>query len=247
MLAQRYLDTLRAVLQRIEETQLEAVDRAAELIAASVLEGGAWHLHDTGHMVSQELVHRAGGLLMITPLTYSFGVNDPVRASARRRQKAPTRGDRLTGVGERILDASNVQPGDVLMIGSVSGRNASSIDLALAARERGVKVIAVTSIGYSREVTSTHPSGQRLFEAADIALDNCGVKGDAALEVEGLDTQFGPTSGIGAAMVCWCVCAQVVERLLAKGHKPHVFMSANLDGGAEFNQRAEEEYRESGV
>jgi len=247
MLAQSYLDTIRAVLQRIEETQLEAVDRAAELIVESVLAGGAWHLHDTGHMVSQELVHRAGGLLMITPLTYSFGVNDPVRASARRRQDAAPRTDRLAGIGERVLDASNVVPGDVLMIGSVSGRNAASIDLALAARERRVKVIAVSSIGYSREVTSTHPSGKRLFEAADIALDNCGVKGDAALEVEGLDARFGPTSGIGAATVCWCVCAQVVERLLAKGDKPHVFMSVNLDGGAEFNRGAEEEYRETGV
>jgi len=247
MLAVGYLDVVRGVLDRIQQTQLDRIDQAAELIAESAIQGGAWHLHDTGHMVSQELVHRAGGLLMIVPLTYSFGVNNPVRASEKRKAKETVRGDRIAGVGKRIVESSNMAPGDVLTIGSVSGRNASSIDLALAAREAGIKVVAVTSIAYSSSVTSTHPSGKRLFEAADIALDNCGVPGDAALEVEGLDTPFGPTSGIGAACVCWCVCAQVVERLLARGHKPHVFRSANLDGGPEFNRAAEDGFRKTGL
>ena len=103
------------------------------------------------------------------------------------------------------------------------------------------------SLAYSSSVTSTHPSGKRLFEAADLAIDNRGVVGDAALTVEGLDAPFGPTSGIGAATVCWCICAQVVERLLALGHKPHVFKSVNLDGGAEFNRKAEEEFRTTGI
>jgi uncharacterized phosphosugar-binding protein len=247
MLAVDYLNVVRDVLDRIQQTQLDAIDAAAELIAASAVEGGAWHLHDTGHMVSQELIHRAGGLLLITPLTYSFGVNNPVRASEKRKGKETVRGDRIVGVGQRIVESSNMLPGDVLTIGSVSGRNASSIDLALAAREAGIKVVAVTSVAYSSSVSSTHPSGLRLFEAADLALDNCGVPGDAALTVEGLDTPFGPTSGIGAACVCWCVCAQVVERLLARGHKPSVFKSANLDGGPEFNRAAEEGFRQRGL
>ncbi|MBM3477390.1 MAG: sugar isomerase domain-containing protein [Armatimonadetes bacterium] len=247
MLAIDYLNVVRHVLDRIQHTQLEQIDRAAEMIVESALVGGAWHLHDTGHMVSQELVHRAGGLLMITPLTYSFGVNNPVRTSEKRKAKESVRGDRITDIGRRIVESSNMLPGDVLTIGSVSGRNASSIDLALAAREAGIKVIAITSLAYSSSVTSTHPSGKRLFEAADVPLDNCGVSGDAALEVEGLDTPFGPTSGIGAACVCWCVCAQVVERLLALGHRPHVFRSANLDGGPEFNRQAEEGFRATGI
>ncbi|MBM3497285.1 MAG: sugar isomerase domain-containing protein [Armatimonadetes bacterium] len=247
MLAVDYLNVVREVLDRIQQTQLEGIDEAAALIAASAVDGGAWHLHDTGHMVSQELIHRAGGLLLITPLTYSFGVNNPVRASEKRQAKETVRSDRIVGVGQRIIESSNMAPGDVLMIGSVSGRNASSIDLALAAREAGIKVVAVTSLAYSSSVASTHPSGLRLFEAADVALDNCGVPGDAALGVAGLDTPFGPTSGIGAACVCWCVCAQVVQRLLAMGHKPHVFKSANLDGGPEFNRAAEEAFRKSGL
>jgi uncharacterized phosphosugar-binding protein len=247
MLAVEYLNVVRDVLGRIEQTQLDKIDQAAEMIVRSAMDGGAWHLHDTGHMVSQELVHRAGGLLLITPLTYSFGVNDPVRAGEKRKAKEHPRGDRVAELGRRIVEGSNLLPGDVLTIGSVSGRNAASIDLALAAREAGVRVIAVTSIAYSSSVTSTHPSGLRLFEAADLALDNCGVPGDAALEVPGLDTRFGPTSGIGAACVCWCVCAQVVQRLLAAGHKPHVFRSANLDGGMEFNRLAEEEFRKTGL
>jgi uncharacterized phosphosugar-binding protein len=247
MLAVDYLDVVRGVLDRIQHTQLESIDQAAQLVVDSVTDGGAWHLHDTGHMVSQELIHRAGGLMLIAPLTYSFGVNNPVRSSEKRKPKAAVRGDRIADIGRRIVESSNMVAGDVLTIGSVSGRNAASIDLALAAREAGIKVIAVTSVTYSSSVASTHPSGKRLFEAADLALDNCGVVGDAALEVAGLDAPFGPTSGIGAACVCWCLCAQVVERLLALGHKPHVFKSVNLDGGAEFNRAAEEGFRTTGI
>jgi len=247
MLAQDYLNVLRRVLDRIETAQLAKIDQAAEWVAESAAKGGAWHLHDTGHLVSQELVHRAGGLFLVNPLTYSFGVNNPVRPRDTRKPKESVRGDRVVGIGERIVESSNMIEGDVLTIGSVSGRNASSIDLALAAREHGIKVIAVTSLEYSSSVTSTHPSGKRLFEAADLAIDNCAVRGDAALEVEGLDAPFGPTSGIGAATACWCICAQVVEKLLAAGHKPTVYKSANLDGGMEFNRQAEEEFRKRGV
>ncbi len=247
MLANDYVDAIRGVLDRIEQTQMEKVLQAAEMIVQSAVAGGAWHLHDTGHLVSRELIHRAGGLFLIHALDFSFSVSDPVRPSEHRKQKAAVRGDRVAGLGEHIVRASNMIEGDVLTIGSVSGRNASSIDLAIAAREAGVKVIAVTSLAYSSSVTSTHPTGKRLFEIADLVIDNCGVPGDAALEVKGLDAPFGPTSGIGAAMVCWCICAQVVERLVALGHKPHVFKSVNLDGGAEFNQRAEEEFRQTGI
>jgi len=247
MLANDYLKVIRDVLDRIEKTQMESIVQAAEMVVESALAGGAWHLHDTGHLVSRELIHRAGGLLLINALDVSFSVSDPVRPSERRKQKAVARGDRIAGLAEHIVRASNLVEGDVLTIGSVSGRNASSIDLALAAREAGVKVIAVTSLAYSSSVTSTHPTGKRLFEVADLAIDNCGVPGDAAIEVKGLDTPFGPTSGIGAAMVCWCICAQVVERLLALGHKPHLFKSANLDGGMEFNEKAEEEFRQTGI
>ena len=247
MLAQDWLNAVRDVLKRIEETQMDKIDQAAQWIAESAADGGAWHLHDTGHMVSQELIHRAGGLLLINPLTYSFGVNNPVRPRDSREGKAQVRGDRISGIGERIVQSSNMLPGDVLTVGSVSGRNAASIDLALAAREAGIKVVAVTSLTYSSSVTSTHPSGKRLFEAAEIAIDNCATKGDAALDVEGLDVPFGPTSGMGAASVCWCICSQVVEKLLAMGRKPSVFVSANLDGGMEFNEKAAEQFKKTGV
>ncbi len=247
MLAQDWLNAVRDVLQRIEETQMDKINKVAQWIAESAVEGGAWHLHDTGHMVSQELIHRAGGLLLINPLTYSFGVNNPVRPRDNRKGKEHVRGDRISGIGKRIVESSNMVAGDVLTVGSVSGRNAASIDLALAAREAGIKVFAVTSLTYSSSVTSTHPSGKRLFEAAEIAIDNCAAKGDAALDVDGLEVPFGPTSGMGAASVCWCVCSQVVEKLVAMGRKPSVFMSANLDGGPEFNAKAGEQFKTTGV
>ncbi len=246
MLATRYLDTIRGVLDKIEKTQLAAIDAAGELIAESVANGGVLHLHDTGHLVQQEAVHRAGGLLLVTPLQYSFGVHNAGPAAGRRGKPAQ-RPDRVLGLAEHVLDASNVRGGDVLVFGSVSGRNARDIELALEAKRRGVKLIAVTSVAYSSAQESTHPSGKRLFECADVVIDNCGIVGDAALDVEGLDTRFGPTSGIAAAAIIWMLGAAVVEKLLARGLKPHVYKSVNLEGGAEFNAQAEAEFRETGV
>lgn len=245
-LAQAYLNAIRHVLEQIETTQMDAIQRAADTIVESLLNDGVVHLHDTGHLVQREAVHRAGGLLLMTPLEYGFSVHNAGPATARRKAEAK-RPDRVLGLAEVVLENSKVRSGDVLIFGSVSGRNARDVELALAAKARGVRVIAITSVAHSSAEESTHPSGKRLFEVADVVIDNCGIVGDAALEVEGLDARFGPTSGIAAATIVWMLSAAVIQGLLAAGKKPHVYKTVNLEGGAEFNRAAEEEFRDTGV
>jgi len=245
-LAQAYLGAVRQVLDRIEHTQMDAIAQAADMIVDSLLNDGVVHLHDTGHLVQREAVHRAGGLLLLTALEYGFSVHNAGPATTRRHSEA-VRPDRVLGLAELALDNSKVRPGDVLIFGSVSGRNARDVALALAAKARGVKLVAITSVAHSLAEESTHPSRKRLFEVADVTIDNCGIVGDAALEVESLDARFGPTSGIAAAAIVWMLSAAVIERLVAAGKKPHVYKTVNLADGAEFNRRAEEEFKETGV
>jgi uncharacterized phosphosugar-binding protein len=96
-------------------------------------------------------------------------------------------------------------------------------------------------------VESTHTSGKRLFEMAEVAIDNCGVVGDGALDMEGLDTGVAPTSGVAFCYIIWAVVSEAVAQMQARGLKPHVYRSVNLPDGEQFNARAEAEYRETGV
>lgn len=243
MLGLRYLDRLRTLLDH-HQGQLGPIGDAAEAIAERLANGGALHVYDTGHLLNQELVHRAGGLLAMTPLQFGMSVTNPVSAKHAARKSGGGAELRFTDVA---LDSSGLAAGDVLLVGSVSGRNPQVIDVAIKARERGAFVVALTAVAYSSQVESKHPSGLRLMDAADITLDNGSDLGDASLEVEGLPVKAVPTSGIGAAVLAWTLIAEVIERLVARGVIPQVYASANLDWGPEFNANAQRLFAEQGL
>ena len=239
MLAVRLLDSFRSQFDRLQNEQLDRIDQAAAAVADSVLHGGAWHVHDTGHIVDRELVHRGGGLMFIRPLSWSFAVHDPLPRCRQARPPEDPDFDVTLETVRLALKASSVRRGDVLTIGSVSGRSAPQIELALQARELGCTVIVISSYDYSSQVTSRHPSGQKLYECADIFLDNQAPLGDGHMQLPGYDVPVFPLSGIMAAMIMWLICAQVIEKMQAAGHPPQVWQSANIDGGSERNARVE--------
>lgn len=236
-----YFAAVDQLLQRIKTTQAGNIQKAADLMAESVAHGGAIHIHDTGHIINAELISRAGGLMLMKQLQYSFTINNPVRN--RDRKGIDTSQE---GLARYVLNASNVLPGDVLVIGSVSGKSQAVVDLALAAKDMGVKLVVVTSVTYSSQVKSDHSSGKRLFELGDVVLDNCAPTGDAMLEMEGLEVKACPASGIAATVIMWAVTSEVIERLIAQGITPSVYKSANYPGGPEYNLKLEERYKEKG-
>jgi uncharacterized phosphosugar-binding protein len=150
--------------------------------------------------------------------------------------------ERLPGLGKIIFDSNPIGEGDLLILHSVSGRNAVPVEMALCARERGVKTVCITNLRYSRAVAARHPSGKRLFEVCDIVIDNGGETGDAAVTIDGLPEKIGPTStAVGAALLN-AVVIDAVNRMIEDGVVPPVLMSANLDGGDEHNARIFQEY-----
>ena len=236
-LGKAYLDEVRTLVDNVEDTQAEKIREAAKAIADSVANNGAVHLMDTGHMLMNEMFGRVGGLMMLRPVTINIAVDNP---GPRRegKSKATVYLDEIPGLPEFVLERSDIHPGDVLIIGSVSGKNALPVGLALAARQQGVTVIALTSVAYSESLESAYPSGKRLFEAADIVLDNCGIIGDAVLDVEGMDVKVCPTSGIAAALLTWTLEAEIIQEMLARGLKPHAWLSNHLPGADSFNKTA---------
>ncbi|MGB9619299.1 MAG: sugar isomerase domain-containing protein [Armatimonadota bacterium] len=237
-----YFDAITSRIAEIRERESEKIAEVARMCAESIARGGVVHIHDTGHMLNSELVHRAGGLALITPFSFSLNVSNP---NAFREKDGP--GPNL--IAETIslaIKRGNMRPGDVLFIGSVSGKSESVVELAMQARAAGIKVVAVTSFEYSSKLESQHPSGKRLFEVADIALDNHAPYGDAMLEVAGLDVRACPASGIAAACIIWAVTARIIENLLQRGIVPTVFRSVNAPGGPEDVRARQERYAELG-
>lgn len=234
----RYTEILARLLDRIELTQGKGVDRAADLIFASLRQGGVLHIFGSGHSaaVAQEAFHRAGGLVPVN-LIQEASLTPPTPPAISGRM------ERLSGIAEILLDRHDLRPGEVLIVISNSGINAVPVEMALKARERGVTVVAITSLTHARQVPSRHESGKRLFEVADLVLDTCGEAGDAAVGYPGWGGMVGPTSTIAGTFLVNLLTCRVVERYLAEGLTPPIYLSANVPGGDEHNRRLEEQYR----
>jgi uncharacterized phosphosugar-binding protein len=245
MLAGDYAEAVRAITRRIEETQMANIGAAAEAITNALSSGGAFWVHRIGHGGELELHHRAGGLLATNIFSFNCAVSSPIAECLRGRPRP----EPVEPVIEQVRLAvrlSELRAGDALMVASVSGRTLQTVELALAARALGVTVIGLTSLEYTAQVESDHPSGQKLCDAAGIVIDNCAPFGDACLEAPGYEHRVLPISGVAMTVIGWMICADVIERMSARGTPPHVYMSVNRPGGREYNQQAEREYNQRG-
>ena len=128
----------------------------------------------------------------------------------------------------------------------MSGRNIAPIDIVLAARQRGVKSIGLTSLAYTKQVTSLHPSGKKLGDVVDVVIDNGAPYGDAAVDIAGFDHKLLPVSGVASAVIGHMLWGRVMEKMATAGNAPTVFMSVNREGGQEFYKKALAQYEQRG-
>lgn len=236
----QYIEQIKILLDQIIAENKTELESAAKLLADAIEGDGrifAWgSTHSSTTM--QDIYVRAGGLMVINAIfipglealhTSPFGITSKI--------------ERLEGYAEIVLDFTPIRKGDVLIVVSVSGRNAVPIEMAKVAKERGIKVIAVTGYEYTTNVTPRHPGGRNMYAYADVVLDNKAKAGDAILEASGCPAKFCPVSGITSSAVLQCLVAQTIEELLARGITPPVFMAQNVDGGEEFNNKMFEKYK----
>lgn len=245
-LAQRYFERLHAQLEELARRSLPAIEQAADKCAECLLRGGVIHVYDTGHLVSRELINRAGGLAAFTPLSFELNVHNPNPYREAQGINGHTHPETVRAIVRAALDRSRVVSGDVLIIGSVSGKTPFPVELALQARARGVFTIGLTALDYSSQLRSEHESGKRLFEVVDLVIDNAAPYGDAMLTLEGVEVPFCPASGISAAAALWAVVAGIVERMTAAGKPPTIFASINRPDGMERYKQSVEQYRQRG-
>ena len=133
-------------------------------------------------------------------------------------------------------DETELKAGDVLFLSSVSGRSKGVVDLAWDCVNKGIVVIAFTSMVYANAVDPVHESGKKLHEIATLTLDNCAPAAEAMLEVEGIEAHFAAASGIASDYIMWSLTSVCVEKMLADGFTPGILKSANYPGGNDYNK-----------
>jgi uncharacterized phosphosugar-binding protein len=243
MLAKRYFEKGLNLLQQIEDTQLENIEQAAELIAQAVAGGHTLYAWGGPHssLPVQDIFWRAGGLALVNPL-FTHGLSlevGPIYLTSFL--------ERVEGAGREFFGGIGAEPGDVIILISTSGRNSFPIEMAMSAKEAGLRVIGLTSIAYSNSVTSRHSSGRKMYDYCDVVLDNLTVPGDAVLEDERLPQKVGPTSGWVGCLILQALMAEVSERLAEKGIVPPIYFALNLDGQDEYVQYLDDLRRERGT
>ena len=232
-LAQQFFDTSNALQDKVYADNADTLKGAGKVIADSIAAEGVLHTFGSGHsqILAAEIERRAGGLVPVS------SINDPADGWP---EQIPGYGARLF---QRYAYQYAVQPGDVVLVISNSGRNASPIEVAMEARAAGLKVIAMTSLAMSKATSSRHPSGKKLYELADLVLDNGGLPGDAAIDAPGFAYKVGPTSTMTGALLLNLLSMEIIENLISMGVTPPTYVSQNADGGAEHNEALAKKYR----
>jgi uncharacterized phosphosugar-binding protein len=225
-----YLDVARAILDRIEATQEENIRKAADLFADKVAAGGLVHLFGAGHsrMAVEEIFPRIGSIVGYHPiveLSLSYYTN--VVGTMGLAQSLFL--ERVDGFGECLLNNYSFNPDiDAAMVVSSTGINNVPIEVALGLKDRGIPVVAITSVAHSSTVDSRHPSGLHLYEVADVVIDSCTPAGDASIHVPGADYPVAPTSTLATVSIVHNINALLAEGLVARGVKPLVLGSPHF-------------------
>ncbi|BCL77088.1 hypothetical protein JHS3_28240 [Jeongeupia sp. HS-3] len=209
-------------LQGLIESQRDAIDLAVEKMLEAVAADRLIFAFGTGHshMVPMELFGRAGGLANVAAMLDSCVLNGGGATRSGRLE-------RLHGLADILWDEYQISKGDLLLIVSNSGLNAVIVEMAQRARAEGVYCIALTSLEQSRANTSRHPSGAKLYELADLVIDNGAPNGDALLRYGELGTgSFSSLSGIAIAQV---LVAETVRRGVELGIDVPLYQSQNTD------------------
>ncbi|MFJ8083509.1 SIS domain-containing protein [Streptomyces sp. NPDC096205] len=240
-LADQYFDAAIGLLRRVRDEEAEAVAAAGTLLADTVAAGGRLFAFGAGHssLAAQDVVYRAGGLALMNLLAVPGVVGVDVMPAPLGSAL-----ERVDGLASAVLDSSPLRAGDVLVIISLSGRNALPVEMAMHARALGVKVIGVTSVAYATETTSRHTSGTFLKDHCDIVLDSKIAVGDAELTLDTVPAPFGPASTVVTTALLQAVLATAAGSLADRGLEPPLLRSGNVDGGHEWNSRVMEQYRD---
>jgi uncharacterized phosphosugar-binding protein len=184
-----------------------------------------------------ELANRAGGLV---PMNRLDSV-ELILAGWPAEEVLSPEFELDPAVGPALFGCYQIESDDVFIIASNSGVNPSIVGMALHVKEHNHPLVAVTSLEHSRQVPSLDASGRKLYELADVVIDNCGPLGDALLALPG-GGKACSISSLSGALIGQLLTAEAVGILLGRGHQPPILISANVPGGRAADEKLRQQY-----
>lgn len=235
----RYFEAIEAIFDDIEKNESNNLKLSASVIAKCIMEGGIVHIFGCGHshILGEEMYYRAGGLVPVHPILDTGLMLHEGAAKSSDLEK-------FEGYGTIIAKYQDIREGDIVIVISNSGRNPVPIEMAICAKEKGAKIIVLTSMAYTNSQPSRHSSGKHLYEFGDIVINNHIAPGDAVLKVDGIPESFAPASTVIGATILNAIFASAVEIMHENGYEPPIFISGNIDGADEHNERLIERYKD---
>ncbi len=232
-----YYDEIIKIIGEIRETERGQILKAARMVADQVKQDKKVFVFGPGghsNLAAMEVFFRAGGLMHIDAV---LNQETMLSNGALKSMQA----ERLPGYGRIVMEDYGIGEGDLLWIVNAYGINSATIDAALTAKERGAKVIGVSSKEHAehcpKDHVARHPSKQNLHDIVDCAVD-CKVKlGDATLEIDGFPQKIGALSTYANAYVMNCIVVEAINMLVNEGVNPPVWRSGNCPGGDEWNNQ----------
>ncbi len=224
----QYFTSVTQLLEQVLASQRQTMMRVADLWTDLIQNNHLIYVFGSGHSryIAGEMYFRAGGLAPV------MIIDDPAEGGA----------ERIEGYAINFVGKYDIQPGDSLVVISNSGINPVPIEVALAGKQMGASVVAVTSLSYSQQAASRHSSGQKLYEVADFVLDTEVPEGDAVVDMPGYNWRVSPVSTLISVAMLNAIVAQTTHNLIAAGKQPPVFISANVPEGDAHNQQIVEKY-----
>lgn len=235
--ATRYFAAVSAHLERIHAEELGAIDAAARVVADQVAADRLVHVYGPGghsNLAAQEVFFRAGGLMHMAAILDEGTLlnNGALRSMAM---------ERTPGYGRIVIDDAGLGEGDLLILVNAYGINAALIDAALIARERGVRLIGVSSVEHANATApdhpARHPSSANLHDLVDVHVDSKVPVGDALVELEGVGERTGAVSSFANALCMQSIVVEATAMLAERGIEVPVWRSGNAPGGDEANAR----------
>lgn len=238
MLAKQWLANTRAVMDRIEATQLDNIRRAASIMADSIAADRWVHTFGCGHATIpvEEMYPRIGGfvgfhpivelpLTFFTRITGEMGIHQFLFL------------ERAPGYGDAIMKSWSFDSRDTMWIFSHTGINPVNIDIALRSKELGMRVVVAGSAEEARNSKPRHSSGKRLFDLADVVIDTCVPAGDSSVPLKNHGDKVGPVSTMAFVTVVWLTITTVAELLADRGVTLHIHPSHNVPGDTTAQER----------
>jgi uncharacterized phosphosugar-binding protein len=225
-----YFEKTIAVLEKVQKTQSGAIETASEWITKLFENNGVLHVFGTGHshIISEDLFFRAGGLAPVNAIL-DVGLTLHGGGALTRELKL----DQMEGYAGVILDNYDLRRGEIFIVISRSGINPIVVEMAMLAKQMGLKVIALTNMLETSSSKSRHSSGKKLHELADLVIDSCLEIGDACIEIgEGLP-KVAPQATVVCCAILQSIMAEVATRMYKDGFVPPVWISINSLGGEE--------------